>query len=302
MKKFLSTGIFPLVTLMLMGISRFLDLNELGYRDNICLAVIVLQLLILAVPTAFFIKLKGDGYPKRMRLAPIGLEATLIAVLAAVVLILGEVLIRLSMVGLGISFSEWSPYAYYLSNSADQGIVYILFTLVVIPAVFEELLFRSVICAEYESNGAVIAVLLSSLLYAMFGFSFTRFFSSFVCGLVFALVMYMTRSVWSSVITHLLYNLVIYFADATINNIVTKPQSTFFLLFVIGGLFLLALFGLFSESERCFFALAADNANSGYVGANTTFKVNLFAANILSPAFITSAGIFVAVTVFSIFK
>ena len=192
-----------IAVLLLFSVSRYIDLDALAYRENICLAVIVLQLLILMVPCAFYTKLKGEGFIKKLRLVPFGIEKLLVTLLATVALILGDILLKLALFNLGIIDGEHSIYYFYL-NGTDPGVLYSLVTFALVPAVCEELLFRSLLCAEYESHGVVTAAVASALLYSMFGMSFGYFPIYLFAGLMFVLVMYITRSVFASMICHVI--------------------------------------------------------------------------------------------------
>ena len=289
-----STFLAPLlfiVALLLLAASRYVDLDALAYRENICLAVIVLQLLILIVPSAFYAKIKGEGYARRLRLAPFGIEKLLVTLLAAVTLILGDTVIKLFLYQVGAIDGAYSIYYYYL-NGYEPSVLYSLITFALVPSICEEFLFRSLLCAEYESSGVVTAAVASAAMYAMFGMSFGYFPVYFFAGLMFALVMYLTRSVFASMLCHLIYSVFELAAGETVRTVITKPQSTGFLIFALVGLFLLCLAALFGECERIYYNYALAGKKVDYAADCPKFSIRKFSEALLTPSFLVAILVF----------
>lgn len=293
--KLKSTFAAPILVIFIMLMftaSRYIDISSLSYRENICLAIIVLQFLILVVPSAFYSKIRGDGFIKKMRLAPIGIEKLLLTFLAAFVLILGDTLLKLGLYNIGFIKTEYSLYYYYLDGTSP-GVLYSLIAFAVVPAVCEEIVFRSLLCAEYESSGTVTAVIASSLLYAMFGMNFGYFPVYFFAGLMLALVMYITRSVFASMLCHMCYSVFELAAGETVRTIITKPQSTGFLIFAVAGTFLLALAALFGEAERTYYGYALSGKRAEYADKCPKFNLRLFSQALLAPPFLVALLVFI---------
>ena len=177
--RFRGTFTAPLVVIVVMflvGASRFLDLAALSFHENICLAVIVIEFVTIVVPTVFYARLRGDRFVSRMRLRAFGPDKLFVIILAAVTLFFADVLLKLGLHAVGAVSEDYSIYTYYFRGTGETvDFVYSLITFVVIPSVSEELLFRGVLIPEYEDNGAVTAVVATSLLYGMFGMSFGNF-------------------------------------------------------------------------------------------------------------------------------
>ncbi len=297
--KFKSTFTAPLLitaVLLLLAASRFLDLSMLAYHENICLAVIVLQLMILAVPSILYAKLKGESFIKRLRLRMFGLDKLLVILLASLALLVGDVLLKLILYNLGLVNGNYSVYDYYLSGE-ETNIIYAMLTFCLIPAICEELLFRGLLCAEYEQNGVMTAVIASSALYAMSGLSFGYFPIYFYCGLIFALVMYLTRSLFAAIICHFIYNSATIVLSDTVWNIISKPQSTVFLVFALTTLLLLALASLFGECERIYYGYSLRGIDSDYAAKCPKFKLSLFIEALLAPPFLCAALVFVVASI-----
>ena len=290
-----------IAVMLLLAISRHFDLGQLSYHENICLAVIVLQILILFVPAAFYMRLhdgkidsgSGDSFVSRLRLKPFGLEKLLATGLAALTIVSGTVLLKLLMHSVGAIDGEYSVWRSFLVGN-ETNVVYSLLTFCVIPSIAEEILFRGVLCVEYEGNGALTAVLLSSGLYAMFGLNFGYFPIIFFAGLGYALVYYMTRTLFAPIICHLLVSAIELMIDETVWNIITKPHSTVFLIFALVAIFLLCLASLFSECERLYFGYSLRNLSSDEIGRQSAGG---FLKALLAPPYLLAALLYIVAVI-----
>lgn len=278
-----------IVVMLLLAASRQLDLSALSYQENMSLAVVVLQILILIVPAAFYLRLRGESFTSRLRIKPIGGEKLLAAALCALTIVSGSALLKLFLYNIGLIDEEYSIWRSFLGYN-ETNIVYNLLTFCLIPAIAEELLFRGILCVDYEENGAVTAILLSAGLYAMFGMNIGYFPIIFFRGLGFALVYYMTRSLLAPMACHLLVEMVEFVIDETVWNIILKPHSTVFLIFALAGIFLLCLGGLFSECERLYFGYALRNLSSDELGKQTRSS---FLKSLLAPPYLLAALVFI---------
>ena len=96
-----------------------------------------------------------------------------------------------------------------LEPSDWSGTLGALFGLVVVPAIFEELLFRGVLLPGLVHRyGMLRAVLLSSLLFALSHLALAAVIYAMVGGVVFALLRLRTGSLWVPVAMHMGVNIV----------------------------------------------------------------------------------------------
>ena len=137
--RFRGTFTAPLVVIVVMflvGASRFLDLAALSFHENICLAVIVIELVTIVVPTVFYARLRGDMFVSRMRLRAFGPDKLFVIILAAVTLFFADVLLKLGLHAVGAVSEDYSIYTYYFRGTGETvDFVYSLITFVVIPSV-----------------------------------------------------------------------------------------------------------------------------------------------------------------------
>ena len=111
----------------------------------------------------------------------------------------------------GMIYSSAFPSA--ASSFGDRDAVSVLLTVLgsaLVPAVFEELLYRKLFCAELSLHGAAFAAISSALLFGLAHFSFYVFPYAFICGLVLAFVYLKTGSVKYTVAIHFANNLLGY--------------------------------------------------------------------------------------------
>ena len=77
----------------------------------------------------------------------------------------------------------------------------------VVPAIFEEWLYRKLICRELTVHGGAFAVIISALLFGLAHFSFYTFPYAFVCGLVLGFVYIKTGSAKYTAAVHFANNM-----------------------------------------------------------------------------------------------
>lgn len=150
----------------------------------------------------------------------------------------------------GIMYSAAFPSAAATFN--DDNIVFALLTVLgsaVVPAVFEELLYRRLFCAELMLHGGSFAIIISALLFGLAHFSFYTFPYAFICGLVLAFVYLKTGSVKYTVAIHFANNLLGYVCSYAAMRMDPLDYGNAMLLLVIalGVMALGAVFTLFPD-------------------------------------------------------
>lgn len=256
----------PVLLLVVFGLTLAADLipaDTLGIGENPYLAVVVIQLLIYAVPTLFYCRVRGREFTPRLRLRPFA-PAHLLYLLHALVF-MGAVTMLLSVFMYRISpeafaSSAVTEYAAFALNDRLFDGIYLVVAFAVLPAMTEEFLFRGVVIGEYERHGAVIAVTVSAVAFAMSHFSLIRFPVYLAAGLVLGSVLFTTRSVIAAIFVHAIYNAAVLLGERTILYIADK-QNVSMLLLVL----LLCAVALFSGMLMCF---EAQHIYRGYAEAN----------------------------------
>lgn len=218
--------------------------------ENPYLASVIIQLIVYAVPTVFFCRMRGEKYSARLRLRLFRANHLFFMLLALIVMIAGSALISLAL------YTAFPAGGAGMSNALEldgKELFFAVIAFAILPALTEEFLFRGVILAEYESVSVPFSVVLSSLLFAMLHLSFAQLPVYFFCGMILAVVLYTTRSVFAPMIVHLLNNIATLLLDRFVYNVAGNTEGRGVLLsFILLCVLFVALILLFMEAQRIY--------------------------------------------------
>ena len=74
LKPTVTAPLLALVMYLLMAASSLADIEKLGQRDNVFLAVIILQIVIFIIPGILYCKFKGNAFISKLRFNSFGLN------------------------------------------------------------------------------------------------------------------------------------------------------------------------------------------------------------------------------------
>lgn len=230
--------IFTIYALLLL--SRLIDAAFLT-RENEYLSTILLQLMFFPIPAYLYIRLQPRGYVKRLRLTGFKLSHLLLLLSAILMLISGCTLLALlcGMMNTQASFTLYDTFASLHDGSAGASVRLIL-AYGLLPAFCEELVFRGILCAEFEKHGIVYASLVSAVFFAFLHFDLTALPVYLFAGLLLSAVMYITRSTVAAMVVHLGYNLFGIFVQAGLSGYCRSTGSVGLLTVLLIALLLLA--------------------------------------------------------------
>lgn len=200
--------------------------------------------------TLTFMRLRGSGYARAMRLRrPHAIHLPILAA-AFFALLAGALLFSLLFGGtetLGntaIAFESAAPL------SPLTGLIAVPVA-AILPAICEELFFRGVLCAELDRRGALRAVLLGSLCFSLIHFDLANLPAYFFAGALLTLVLYATDSLIAAILLHVLYNVTLLFLQRYLNALYGFTGNAELFLFLLILIFLLSvlLFCLFCARE-----------------------------------------------------
>lgn len=130
-------------------------------------------------------------------------------------LLLGVLIAAGMFMGLGFIntlFAEWIEKLGVTVSAADIPLEtwgqYLAFTLVlgILPAIFEEVLFRGVIFGGVRGAGAFSAALLCSLCFSLYHCSLAQLIYQFIYGLFLCFLAYVSKSIIPGMLAHFLNN------------------------------------------------------------------------------------------------
>ena len=220
--------------------------------SGLYIGVVVLQIMIFLLPAGIWIRLRGDGYLSRLRLKPNRSESILLSLAAAGLLISGGLLLSMLFSGLGNLAGTFTLYEtfHHTEGGFSGPTLYLVLAYAVLPVITEELVFRGILCTEYERHGTSIAVLLPTILFTLVHFNFVGTPVYLFAGFVLAVTTLLCRSVWGAILAHFIYNLFGLFGQPYIASFYEITGSTALFLFVVIAVFLFSLALFCGEAAR----------------------------------------------------
>ena len=249
--------LLAVVTELLAIASSKISISSLERRDNIYIALVVIQLLVYIIPGIFYCKLRHKNDISTLRLSMAKPDRLYFAVVAAFTLFAVSAAFKLLYIQLGIYKSDFAAYASYINIStfsSASDILYMIITFVFIPAVSKEFIFRSVIFGEYMNDGVgyIAPAVISSVMYAMIYFRIAAFPKYFIIGMILSLTSLIADSVIISMAASTIYGLLDVFSESYIANLM-RSDYKLLLVFVTVAMLLLFITLFFAEAERLFF-------------------------------------------------
>jgi len=114
-----------------------------------------------------------------------------------------------------------------LPSLSGAGFYGVLFTVALLPAFFEELLFRGILLDGVKKYGEIFAVLVCGALFSLYHKTPEQTMYQFVCGAAFALIAVRSGSIWPTVVSHFINNaLIICLAKAGYGEALPKAWET----------------------------------------------------------------------------
>ena len=228
-----------IIFILLAALAVVQDLGVLKIRGS---WVIAIYALIFVLPMWIYLKAgkKKTAPSLSLRSFPVRYLPHIIVLSIAICMVCGA----LNVVGYTV---------FHMFKDADNPTAMVSFggspamlalTMVVLPAVTEEFLFRGLALGEYECCGTTRAVLVTSLIFALFHANPIHLLSLFVAGICYAVMTKLFSSVWPAVIAHLLNNaaaLLLYTHSGYVTFILS---DTIFVIFAIIAIFLVLALAL----------------------------------------------------------
>ena len=165
-----------------------------------------------------------------------------------VLVICGGFLINLLTITLFDVFG--SPIPSNALYQFDSNNIWIsVLTVAVIPAIFEELFFRGAVLSSLSSEKTIMAILVSSVFFAVVHGSLYFFFSNFFAGVIFTLMIYLTESVFASITAHFFNNILSYIIFVYSNRLMTVGFDSI-VVWILVLLLLIALYNTVGAIEK----------------------------------------------------
>ena len=168
------------------------------------------------------------GLPKRVHLPTIAF--------ASLLMFLGSVLLKIFI--FDGKYTEFSIYNTFWAhrNGNFWNDIYLVLAFCLIPPVLEGAIFRGALIREYDKRGRMTSTVVSSILFALLGFSFDELLPRFFLGALLCIVLYATESITASIALHIAYNFFAIFFEpmlVSIKDVSSNVELFVFLLAII---------------------------------------------------------------------
>lgn len=254
-----------LATYILLFLTKILDVAFIN-RENEYYSVVILQLMIFMLPGAIWCKWSGDSYVKGLRLRLPRFDTILLIFSGTLLMISGGLLLSTVFGSLESLSNNFSLYDTFISKSDGSlpSNLYLFVAYAILPAICEELVFRGILCYEYENGGVARAVIFSSVFFALLHFNPINILTYLFSGAILALILYASRSLVGSMLAHFLYNVFGLFGQRYMSTLYRITGSSAFFLFLIAFCFLLSGAVFCHEASRLYKKYLYDGVSSSY--------------------------------------
>ena len=163
--------------------------------------IILMQLVALLLPLVVWVVVRKESFFANMPNWALG--AKNIAIIVALSFLLQPAMMVIS----GISSLFFTNYVSEVMYSfMAYPLWLIILAMAVTPAVCEELVFRGYIQSQHSNRTIKQAALLNGLFFGIIHFNMQQFAYAFVMGIIFAYMVYYTRSIWAGILPHFIVN------------------------------------------------------------------------------------------------
>jgi len=162
---------------------------------------IAIQLASLLLPLFIWLAITGDSFKRHMPSQPLGGVNILLIVVFSI-------FVQPTMMLISAFFSLFfvNDAAEIFTHFAAQPWWLIMLAIAVTPGVVEELVFRGYIQSNQKSSAFWKIAVMNGFLFGLMHLSPHQFLYTFVLGVVFAYLVYFTRSIWAGILSHFIVN------------------------------------------------------------------------------------------------
>ena len=312
LKKFrLDPAMLTFFVYIMLLLSR-LAMKTISEAGNEYLSLVIFQLLTFGLPAAIWCRLREidrfkidrQRYVSRLRMSRPRLSHAVITAAAVFALISGCLLLSLNFSGESSLEGSFSLYDTFVSkyNGTPLGALWLILAYAALPAIGEELIFRGIICSEYDRYGVICSVTVSSLWFSLLHFNFAKITVYIFAGLVLALLLYATRSLYTVMIAHFVYNLFGLFGQQYITEFYITAGSVGVVVIILVIILLLAAVVFCGSAAKLYSGYSKRDEPSNY--REPTGRAELiknYRSAIINPYSFGCVALFLAVTLIQIF-
>lgn len=261
---FLLAAVCMLITLLTIIIDRFIY----PFGSDM-LSPAIGQIVILLIPTYLGIMFLSPEKKPVEQLKSIGIgrlhaKYVFFMIFAAMFAITGALILNMVFGGVHSDAKGFTLLAAFTAGANEYTVhyPYLIIVYVLIPAILEEIVFRGFVFSELKKISLPLAIVLSSLLSALFAFSFGGIPAALFCALTYCFILMTTKSLQACMIVHLIYNLYALFWGSNISAYFLSAPNRALLVIIVITAWLISASLFFTESARVYRA-KADEVHAG---------------------------------------
>lgn len=171
------------------------------------IGMILTQVLVILLPAIWLLRRYNINVAVFARLKPLQLKFLPTIILLTISMWLLNMGIAVILVS-GLMEFGFEPIVVLEPPQTIQEYLGYVIVLSIFAGICEEVLFRGAIMPSLEKYGLVPAIVFSSLLFALFHVSFLNLISTFILGMVMAIIVIKTGSIWGGIVYHMLNNFI----------------------------------------------------------------------------------------------
>ncbi len=277
-----------IIITVLLIVAGFVKLPFLSSDGGGYLTAAVLEVLIFAIPSAIYARARGRKFFSHMRFKMFKAVDIPLMIFALGLMIFGGAMINFYIYRLAPELFRYSASTVMTKGVTNVGAgLYAALSVAILPAITEEFIYRGIIVAEYERNGIALAVILSSVTFALIHFDAVRIPVYIFHGVVLAAVLYAARSIFATMIIHAANNILVLFFEKYVYRAAVRQGGGILLFaFICTAAALLFAFLFFSSCAKAYSDLAWLNSPSDHTKRKAKGERSYVAEALTSPFFI----------------
>lgn len=168
--------------------------------------ILLTQIAACGLPILLVCLFKKGGLKKVFKIAPITSANAVLCVLLGAAAQPVAIVLNMPLLRLASRFGKGGVNVITSPPSDVRELLFLVFVLCAVPAVFEELLLRGVVLRSVEKYGVLRSIAVTAFLFALLHNDFSSFFGHLFLGILLAYAALSTGSVLAAVIVHFSFN------------------------------------------------------------------------------------------------
>jgi len=242
------------------------------HRSDEILGSLVFEIIIFLIPLFVYFSLSDKNLSartvaKEMNISKISHRLIFLPIFAAMLLVTGTLLLDMLFFGIYDITGGFTLYGHLTANSDGSLVSTILMivTFALLPAIFEEVMFRKLMTRTYAKKGLFSAMLISGIFFSLTPFSLRLIPSFFLAGMIYCLIFIVTGSLLTSIIAHFLFNMYGLFLRTNIANYFVASADVYVLVISTIILFLISALLFAGILSKLFVAYAKAGKTPPYL-------------------------------------